>query len=209
MQQRTLLIRRVLIRRVLETAFEKVLTEGFLEGVLQWVLMGRRVLLRRVLRRGSKKGLSRRHLEGRSMPFRECDPVGVCPSQNGAFGKRSFCWGATRHFRHFRRFPGSEEQNPLFLWAECNIRIFANFRQNHLFSAGGKTTVFQNDRFDNPDYRGPEGHHRRGTTLREALRGNLPLREFSGASAGVCSRVLQRLRGAMRGSVGVRGIFRG
>ena len=72
--------------------------------------------------------------------------------QNGSFGKRSFCWGDTRHFRHFRRFPGSEEQNPLFLWAECDIRIFANFRQNHLFSAGDKTTVFQNDRFDNPDF---------------------------------------------------------
>ena len=43
-----------------------------------WVLMGRRVL-RRVLRRGSKKGLSRRHLEGGSTPFREYDPLGVCP----------------------------------------------------------------------------------------------------------------------------------
>ena len=30
-------------------------------------------------RRGSKKGLSRRHLEGRSTPFREYDPLGVCP----------------------------------------------------------------------------------------------------------------------------------
>ena len=28
---------------------------------------------------------------------------------------------------------------------------FANFRQNRLFSAGDKTTVFQNDRFDNPE----------------------------------------------------------
>ena len=54
-------------------------SEGFLEGVLQWALMGRRVL-RRVLRRGSKKGLSRRHLEARSTPFREYDPVGVCPN---------------------------------------------------------------------------------------------------------------------------------
>ena len=51
--------------------------KGLLEGVLQCVLMGRRVL-RRVLSRGSKKGLSRRHLEGRSTPFREYDPVGVC-----------------------------------------------------------------------------------------------------------------------------------
>ena len=33
---------------------------------------------RRVLRRGSRKGLSRRHLEGRSTPFREYDPLGVC-----------------------------------------------------------------------------------------------------------------------------------
>ena len=40
--------------------------------------MGRRVL-RRVLRRRSKKGLSRRHLEGRNTPFREYDPLGVCP----------------------------------------------------------------------------------------------------------------------------------
>ena len=30
--------------------------------------------------------------------------------QNGAFGKRSFCLGDTRYFRHFRRFPGFEEQ---------------------------------------------------------------------------------------------------
>ena len=71
--------------------------------------------------------------------------------QNGAFGKRSFCRGDTRHFRHFRRFPGFKEQNPLFLWVECNIGTFANFRQNLLFSAGDKTTVFQNDRFDNPE----------------------------------------------------------
>ena len=61
-----------------------------------------------------------------------------------------FCWGDTRHFRHFRRFPGSEEQNPLFWWAECNIRIFANFRQNHLFSAGG-----HNDRFPKRPFRQP------------------------------------------------------
>ena len=46
--------------------------------------MGRRVL-RRVLRRGSKKGLSRRHLEGRSTPFREYNPVGVCPKPGKHF----------------------------------------------------------------------------------------------------------------------------
>ena len=48
----------------------------------------------------------------------------------------------------------------------------------------------------------PEGHHPRGTTLREALRGNLPLRGFSGASVGVSSRVLRGLRGALQGSAG-------
>ena len=36
--------------------------------------------LSRVLRRGSKKGLSRRHLEGRNTPFREHDPLRVCPA---------------------------------------------------------------------------------------------------------------------------------
>ena len=71
--------------------------------------------------------------------------------KNSAFGKRSFCLGDTRHFRHFRRFLGSKEQILLFWWVECTIRIFADFHQNHLFSAGDKSTVFQNDRFDNPD----------------------------------------------------------
>ena len=75
--------------------------------------------------------------------------------QNGAFGKRSFCWGDTRHFRSFSSISGVRGAKSLvFLWAECNIRIFANFRQNHLFLAGDKTTVFQNDRFDNPETSG-------------------------------------------------------
>ena len=54
----------------------------------------------------------------------------------------------------FVDFRGSRSKIPCFLWAECNIRIFADFRQNHLFSAGDKTTVFQNDRFDNPEMSG-------------------------------------------------------
>ena len=69
---------RLLLRRVLETAFEKVLRR-VLRRCLQCVLQGGRVL-RRVLRRGSKKGLSRRHLEGRNTPFREYDRVGVSPA---------------------------------------------------------------------------------------------------------------------------------
>ena len=57
-------------------------------------------------------------------------------------------------FVMFVDFRGSRSKVPCFLWAECNIRIFANFRQNHLFSAGDKTNVFQNGRFDNPDFGG-------------------------------------------------------
>ena len=86
-QQRTLL-RRVL-GRVLETAFEKVLRRVLRRSVLQWVLLGRRVL-RRVLRRGSQKRLSRRHLEGRSTPFREYDPIGVCPILSARRGPDPF-----------------------------------------------------------------------------------------------------------------------
>ena len=48
-------------------------------------------------------------------------------------------------------FRGLRRKNPLFLWVECTIRVFANFRQNHLFSAGDINTVFQNDRYDNPE----------------------------------------------------------
>ena len=55
----------------------------------------------------------------------------------------------------------------------------------------------------------PEGHHPRGTTLREALRGNC----LSEGSAGVSQRALRGLSegsaGSLRRSAGVRGIFRG
>ena len=51
----------------------------------------------------------------------------------------------------------------------------------------------------------PEGHHPRGTTLREALRGNLPLRGLCGClsegPAGLC--------GVLRGSAGFSEVFRG
>ena len=53
----------------------------------------------------------------------------------------------------------------------------------------------------------PEGHHPRGTTLREALRGKLPLRGLHGGlsegSAGVSPRVLRGSRGILRGFPGV------
>ena len=42
----------------------------------------------------------------------------------------------------------------------------------------------------------PEGHHPRGTTLREALRGNLPLR-------GLCRGLSEGSAGSLRGFCGV------
>ena len=42
---------------------------------------------------------------------------------------------------------------PLLLWVNCGIRIFTDFRQNHLLPAGDKKTLFQNDCFDNPESR--------------------------------------------------------
>ena len=55
-------------------------------------------------------------------------------------------------------------------------------------------------------FRVPEGHHPRCTTLREALRGNLPLR-------GLCGGLSEGSAGSLRGfcgvSAGFRGIFRG
>ena len=44
----------------------------------------------------------------------------------------------------------------------------------------------------------PEAHHPRATTLREALRGNLPLRGFSGLSEGL----FKGFAGSLRGSAG-------
>ena len=48
----------------------------------------------------------------------------------------------------------------------------------------------------------PEGHHPRGTTVREALRGNLPLRRFCG---GLSEGSVGALRGLSEGSEGLCG----
>ena len=85
--------------------------------------MGRGAL-RRLLRRGSKKGHSRRHLEGRSLPFREYDPVGVCPrfTGNGRF-----------QFR-FRRFRFCTHPDPPIL-AFFDFLAFFVFRFSLVFCA--------------------------------------------------------------------------
>ena len=69
--------------------------------------------------------------------------------ESPAFGKPWFGLSDTRHFRHFRRFGGSDE---LVLLGREQTRHFRRFRQNPLFSAGGKTTVSQNHRFNNPEF---------------------------------------------------------
>ena len=55
----------------------------------------------------------------------------------------------------------------------------------------------------------PEGHHPRGTTLREALRGSLPLRGLCRGLSEGSAGSLRGFCGALQGSAGVRGIFRG
>ena len=73
-----------------------------------------------------KKGLSRRHLEGRSTPFREYDPLGVCPrkeSQSLAFFLRL-------------TFPRANLRRQIFMtqaevwaknWAKCSAHSRASF----------------------------------------------------------------------------------
>ena len=56
----------------------------------------------------------------------------------------------------------------------------------------------------------PEGHHPRGTmTLREALRGNLPLRGLCGGLSEGSLGFSEGSAGSLRGSAGVHVIFRG
>ena len=60
---------------------------------------------------------------------------------NPAFSKPCLCLNDTCHFRHFRRFWGSEERNPYFQW-RMQVRHFRRFRQNGLFLAGDKEDRF-------------------------------------------------------------------
>ena len=46
---------------------------------------------------------------------------------NQAFAKPCLFLSDTLHFRHFRRFRGSEERSPCFQWVECKFVIFAVF----------------------------------------------------------------------------------
>ena len=53
----------------------------------------------------------------------------------------------------------------------------------------------------------PEGHHPRGTTLREALRGNVPLRGVLQTHSG--SEGSAGFSGVLRGSAGISDAFKG
>ena len=55
----------------------------------------------------------------------------------------------------------------------------------------------------------PEGHHPRGTTLREALRGNLPLRGLCGGLSEGSAGSLRGFCGVLRGSAGFSEVFGG
>ena len=86
--------------------------------------------------------------------------------ENGAFGKRSFCWGDTRHFRHFRRFPGSEEQNPLFCGRNAISEVSPIFVKTTCFRQGtkrpfSKTTVSATPTFVASRSLGPRKNQRK------------------------------------------------
>ena len=97
------------------------------------------------------------------------------------------------------------EQHP-FLWAKR--ALFKNPFQ--LDRVSFPTPEFQIARFDSLAiyFQVPEGHHPRSTTLREASRGNRLSEGFSGASAGVSSRVLRGLCGFCGGLGGPRDFLR-
>ena len=69
------------------------------------------------------------------------------PSQgrtNQVFSKPCLFLSDTRHFRHFRRFRGSEERSPCFHWVECKFVIFAVFVKTAPFWQGTKTRFTKN-----------------------------------------------------------------
>ena len=127
-----------------------------------------------------------------------------------------FCTGKTeqRHPRGWKTYRTRGVQNP-FLGGVSFVRFSSSLffpppmrplNYLHLVQSG---TKFDYDT-ERPGYKKklfkvPEGHHPRGTTLREALRGNLPLRGFSGplrgSLPGFCG-VSAGLCGGLQGSTG-------
>ena len=73
-----------------------------------------------------------------------------------AFSKPYLCLSDTRHFRHFRRFRGSEERSPCFQWVECKFVIFAVFVETAGFWQGTKTGFTQNIVCATPSFGPPE-----------------------------------------------------
>ena len=63
---------------------------------------------------------------------------------NPAFSKPCLFLSDTRHFRHFRRFRGSEERSPCFQRVKCKFVIFAVFVKTALFWQGTKTRFTKN-----------------------------------------------------------------
>ena len=65
------------------------------------------------------------------------------------FSKSCLCLSDTRHFRHFRRFQGSEERSPGFQWVECKV-VISPFSSKRSLLAGDKNTVYQKTLFAPP-----------------------------------------------------------
>ena len=74
----------------------------------------------------------------------------VSGNKNGAFGKPCLCPRDTRHFRHFRRFVGFEQQNPCFTGYNANSS-FSPFLSKPPSFWRDKGTVYQKHRFLDPE----------------------------------------------------------
>ena len=89
--------------------------------------------------------------------------------RNGAFGKPCPCPRDTRHFRHFRRFTGLEQQNPCFTGSIADSS-FSPFSSKPPFFWWDKSTVYQKHRFRDSDCWGPTEKPRQTfTSARGAL----------------------------------------
>ena len=63
---------------------------------------------------------------------------------NPVFSKPCLFLSDTGHFRHSRRFQGSEERSPCSQWVECKFVIFAVFVKTAPFRHGTKTRFTKN-----------------------------------------------------------------
>ena len=72
-------------------------------------------------------------------------------NKNGAFGKPCLCPRDTRHFRHFRRFTGLEQQSPFLTGCSENSSFFTVFVKNPRRFDGTKALFTKGTVFGTPN----------------------------------------------------------